>query len=195
MKRVIMVIGAGSAAITALGRKMAETVGEIRDLAEIGPRSIDSLQHDASVEEMQLMQYEAQRDEPESCPACERSIQFAVAQSDRIRDILGDRNDNSRTVVDLIDELCEELDRRDPSVTCGWCGAENGKNRADCCHCGRNLKAPEPADFIGDIRGPKFTTRENRVPCGLCNGVGVVDIGFGKSDTCGGCKGTGRVEK
>jgi ribosomal protein L40E len=140
MKRVIMVIGAGSAAITALGRKMAETVGEIRDLAEIGPRSIDSLQHDASVEEMQLMQYEAQRDEPESCPACERSIQFAVAQSDRIRDILGDRNDNSRTVVDLIDELCEELDRgRQPSKICPRCYIFNGAKAESCRECGEPM--------------------------------------------------------
>lgn len=117
MKRLIRVVGAGSAALAAAARMAARTVGEVRDLAS-GGSSI------------------------EVCPSCERAYN-PQALANRIRSILGPRNDDSRTVADLIDELCEELDRREPSVICG-CGAFNGRARTSCYECGQALPPSEP---------------------------------------------------
>lgn len=234
MKKLILIVGAGSAALVAMVRRTAETVGEIRDMASGG----SSIEVCPSCERVYAPQpfgrcEHCQRETAPPMPPVAHAGGSSQALAARIRSILGPRNDDSRTVVDLIDELCEELDRREPSIICG-CGAFNGRARTSCYECGDPLEVPpsgpvrdrqldrmngvacpecrgegrfdrgqgrtscyecgqvlppsDPADTI------RFTARQNRGLCGLCDGVGVVDIGFGRSDTCGGCKGTGRVE-
>jgi hypothetical protein len=71
--------------LAALGRKAAETVADIRDAAGVGPDTL------------RLLDAESPRNNE--------------ALAWRIRQILGPRNDDTRAVTDLIDELCEELDR------------------------------------------------------------------------------------
>ncbi|WP_292411298.1 hypothetical protein [Methylophaga sp.] len=84
MKRAILLVSAGSAMLAALGRRAAETVGEIRDAAEVGPDTLRLLEAEG--------------------PRNNESLAW------RIRSVLGPRNDDTRAVIDLIDELCEELD-------------------------------------------------------------------------------------
>ena len=85
MKRVILIVSAGSAMLAALGRRAAEQYREIRDAAEVGPDTLRLLE----------------AEDPRS----------SEALAWRIRQILGPRNDDARAVIDLVDELCEELDR------------------------------------------------------------------------------------
>lgn len=78
---------AGQAATSALfsfTKRVAEQYREIRDAAEVGPDTLRLL--------------EAER------PGNNEALAW------RIRQILGPRNDDTRAVTDLIDDLCEELD-------------------------------------------------------------------------------------
>lgn len=128
MKKLILIVGAGSAALAAMVRRTAETVGEIRDLASGGP----SIEVCPSCERAYNPQPfggcgHCLRDRAPPMPPVTHAGGSSQALAARIRSILGPRNDDSRTVVDLIDELCEELDRhREPSVTCPACQLFNG---------------------------------------------------------------------
>lgn len=109
MRRVALMVSAGSAAVSALAKKAVDTAGEIRDMAEVGPWSIDRILEPS---EIQSMQREAQG----PVPTCNESLAL------RIRSILGPRNDDSRAVTDLVDDLCEEVSGQMPS--CDTCGCE-----------------------------------------------------------------------
>lgn len=196
MKRVYAAFKAFNAAAIALSHRAAEQYREIRDLASGGP-SIEvcpDCMRAYNPKPFGRCEH-CQRETAPPMPPVAHAGGSSQALANRIRSILGPRNDDSRTVVDLIDELCEELDRREPSVICG-CGAFNGRARTSCYECGQALPPSEPVRDrqLDRMNGPRFTARQNRGPCGLCDGVGIVDIGFGRTDTCGGCKGTGRVE-
>jgi hypothetical protein len=102
MKRAIVIVKAGSAMLAAFALTVARNT--LANRREISP------------EEERLLQDHAQAWEADPCPQCERSVQFAVAQSDRIRSILGDRNDDARTVADLVDELVDRLDHAEEAL-------------------------------------------------------------------------------
>jgi len=102
MKRAIVIVRAGSAMLAAFALTVARNT--LANRREISP------------EEERLLQGHAQAWEADPCPQCERSIKFAVAQSDTIRSILGDRNDDARTVADLVDELVDRLDHAEEAL-------------------------------------------------------------------------------
>lgn len=109
MKRIVI---AGSAMLSAVGQIIARArdhAAEIRDLAVGSPMEVCD----------DCLRVHSLRVDP-SCPHCLRdqtSPDERLAM--RIRSILGPRNDDSRAVPDLIDELCEELDAREP-LPDGW---------------------------------------------------------------------------
>lgn len=141
MKKLIVITGAATAGLAAMLRRTAETVAEIRDLASGGP-SIEVCPSCARVYSPQPFGSccHCQRDETPPRPQVAHIGGSSQALAARIRSVLGPRNDDSRTVVDLIDELCHDLDvNRAPSKICPACCLFNGAEAETCRECGEPM--------------------------------------------------------